>query len=714
MTLNVITSNAVNGLLTSQAALRTTSENITNVNTPDYARREVKIGAFSTDGRFSTVRIDEIRRVVDDYLLRETRLATSDAASAERRADIHNKLQILFGSPGDGTSFPERIEQSFTSLSSLTLDVGSAARRIDYIGTLEEVAHNYNGVFNEINVQRASVDRQIEGEVAQVNALIRQLNDLNESLRLEEFNGISDQQDAILGKLSEFLDVRAVRGGDGKIEVRTGDGVMLVGTGYAQLAYAGASPISESTVFPPITVEVFHPQSDVSISQPVNVERNLKSGSIRGLLDLRDKELPELAAQIGRSAALIIDRLNAAHNSNVAFPAPNTLTGENVGLLGADGINFTGQTTLAVTGADGSLVRRIDIDFDAATISIDGGAPAAFSGGTIADLVGDVNGALGAFGTATFTNGVLEIDAANAGEGVAFLDDAANPSSRGGRSFSHFFGLNNIMSAASPSHFDTGLTLGDPHGFTAGQTIDFVFLNDDGQRIARTVTVPAGATMNDLINELNSPASGVGALVTFSLSADGSISTTPQAVYSDFQLLIENDFTTRGGTNISFSQLFGVGPGPQAGQSRNIAVNPNIVSDPTQLALAQLDISGATALGDIVVTQGDNRGALALQQARDEKVAVPATGGMPSMFVSMTTFAERVLGDFAVRAQESEDSSEDSAALQAELRLRRDEIQGVNMDEELANMITYQKSYNAAARILTTATELFDELLRAV
>jgi flagellar hook-associated protein 1 FlgK len=38
---------------------------------------------------------------------------------------------------------------------------------------------------------------------------------------------------------------------------------------------------------------------------------------------------------------------------------------------------------------------------------------------------------------------------------------------------------------------------------------------------------------------------------------------------------------------------------------------------------------------------------------------------------------------------------------------------GVNLDEEMANMLVFQKSYAASARIITTASDMFDELMAA-
>jgi flagellar hook-associated protein 1 FlgK len=40
-------------------------------------------------------------------------------------------------------------------------------------------------------------------------------------------------------------------------------------------------------------------------------------------------------------------------------------------------------------------------------------------------------------------------------------------------------------------------------------------------------------------------------------------------------------------------------------------------------------------------------------------------------------------------------------------------VSGVSLDEEAANLIKYQQSYAAAARILSTAQELFNTILQS-
>ncbi len=50
----------------------------------------------------------------------------------------------------------------------------------------------------------------------------------------------------------------------------------------------------------------------------------------------------------------------------------------------------------------------------------------------------------------------------------------------------------------------------------------------------------------------------------------------------------------------------------------------------------------------------------------------------------------------------------------AALETRMASISGVSLDEEGANMVRYQNSYNAAAKIISTVQEMYDALMRMV
>ena len=58
-----------------------------------------------------------------------------------------------------------------------------------------------------------------------------------------------------------------------------------------------------------------------------------------------------------------------------------------------------------------------------------------------------------------------------------------------------------------------------------------------------------------------------------------------------------------------------------------------------------------------------------------------------------------------------EQEGEQFAALYQEASARRSAVEGVNMDEELVLMTTYQQAFNASARLIQAASEMYDTLI---
>ena len=63
-------------------------------------------------------------------------------------------------------------------------------------------------------------------------------------------------------------------------------------------------------------------------------------------------------------------------------------------------------------------------------------------------------------------------------------------------------------------------------------------------------------------------------------------------------------------------------------------------------------------------------------------------------------------------AAETRQASAEAVAIEA--TNRRQSVEGVNLDEELVNLTTYQQAFSASARMIQAASELFDTLLSIV
>lgn len=708
MALNSVIGNALSGIQASQLGLRTASNNVANVNTPGYARTELAITSRNVAGQGMGVDVRGVERITDEYLLAASVRANSDFSAATARYSALDRLQAQFGSTSDESSLFGRLNAAFSSLSAAAADSAETVARLSAASELQTFFDETQRLSVEMRNLRNEADTRIGAGVGRINEILEEMQQLNlqaQSLNASsaDTSGAANRQVELLDELSSYIDVRTQTQPDGRVFVSTADGVALLDNSRLELEYTPAGTGSYGLDFGEITAVVS------ASGARVNMTQNITSGELRGLIDLRDKDLPQLAAALGEFAAGAADALNAAHNDATAYPPPNTLTGRDTSLVGADVLQGSGAASLAIVNSDGTLVQNIDITVTGAGFTVDGNAAA-----SITDLVNELNTALGANGTASFTNGRLSIDAANNNHGVALVQDYTTPSSIGGRGFAHYFGLNDIVDSDRPAFFETGLTATSAHGLAPGGVMSFKVLGPSGARTADIDVNVAGASIQDQLNALNAAGTGLGAYGSFGMDANGEISFTPNAGYERYEVVVTGDTSVRTGTGKSFTTIFGMSENARMSRSEGFEIRPSIRSDSTLLSMAKLDVDGATVPGDIVVTAGDNRGGQELAAAGQTKRTFDDAGTMTGGLSTLTEYGARVagkVGSVAAAAQRAETAAE---SVKEAADIKRSDVEGVSLDEELARMIQFQQSYNAAARLLQAAREMSDTLINIV
>ena len=142
--------------------------------------------------------------------------------------------------------------------------------------------------------------------------------------------------------------------------------------------------------------------------------------------------------------------------------------------------------------------------------------------------------------------------------------------------------------------------------------------------------------------------------------------------------------------------------GPQAGDRFVVspieyAINASglAISDPRQIA------ASATLAG----LPGDNRKALEMVDLYRNGVAV--LGGE-----SFSGYYSSIVAEAGTLSSAARDSLEFEQAIMDDLRMRRESVSGVSLDEEAINLVKYQKAFEAGARLIQVTDELLDTLIR--
>lgn len=275
--------------------------------------------------------------------------------------------------------------------------------------------------------------------------------------------------------------------------------------------------------------------------------------------------------------------------------------------------------------------------------------------------------------------------------------------------------INRIHNEGSGLPAATTLTSSRPQTAAAASfsgPLRVTLVNPDGTE-AYTATVAAPGTLD---------AAGFAAAINAALGTSGGTASAAGGVVTidggGLGVVISGGTVDPGGgapaTSVSdFLHLndFFVGSNPSGTDYASVmAVRADIVASPTLLSRGQLRLDATS--GQHYLAAGDSTITQRLAEALTGSVDFPAAGGMAAVSQSFTEYAAAILAKTASDQASVDARLSSKQAMTQELDLRATSASGVNIDEEMANLVVLQNAYAASARLITTATEMFDTLLQ--
>lgn len=369
MSLSLALNNALSGIKVTQASLSVLANNTANANTPGYSRQIVQQSQAIYDSQGSGARIDQIVRKIDQYLNRAVQGQTSKISGAEVMSDYMSRIQIQMGQPGGTNSMDEYIEDLFNMFQTLATSPELSSSTYQVAQAANTLAQEISGLALEMENLRYTADQDIQANIKLANAEILRIADINKAISRayalgESTASLLDQRDISVNTLSQFMDVKVNEMEAGQVYLYTNSGVALLEHVPYRISYNGSTSLDtfvNDGLLAAITVDAVlaggqlagKPAIIASSGYNTDITTLLGTGKIKALLDVRDKEIPAMLAQLDQLAAKLRDSINAAHNGGAGSPPASSLTGTR--LVGReDGVEWTGQMMIAALNADGS------------------------------------------------------------------------------------------------------------------------------------------------------------------------------------------------------------------------------------------------------------------------------------------------------------------------------------------------------------------------
>lgn len=422
MSLTVALNAALSGLFANQQAIAATSDNIANVNTPDFARRQARFATDAVPGQFSGVDVAIVRAAADRFLQAAVYGGAADDGAASAIADALLAIERSLGAPGENISFANRLDEAFAALARLSSTPSSTAAKADALRALDAAFAAFARTQTAISAESSAALGRLDQGVARANALLAEIYRLNQAAPSSP--GAADLLDRRLSELSTLVSINVVRSDDGRVAVSTGGGTLLADSaGYAALGIAAGPPAA-------LTLSSVDPDTGALALVSSDISASVRSGELRGLFDLVNVELPRLAALVESTARGVAERLNAVYAGNVAVgataPDGRTLIVESAGVFSVNAALLADPAQFAVARPTGGASGGANDGTGAALLADVAATPEARAA---AETIAEIGSTGRAARETAETNGALlaELSArASAAAGVNLDEELAN------------------------------------------------------------------------------------------------------------------------------------------------------------------------------------------------------------------------------------------------------------------------------------------------
>ena len=215
------------------------------------------------------------------------------------------------------------------------------------------------------------------------------------------------------------------------------------------------------------------------------------------------------------------------------------------------------------------------------------------------------------------------------------------------------------------------------------------------------------ATVADLINNINTT---LNPNVTASLTTDGQL----QIVANNAgEGIIFNQRTSSFPSGENFSTFFGLNNMFNGTGADDIEVSQYLIDNGDFLSTSRPD-NTAGFVGRKAVNIGDSSLTREMHDAFTNRYSFNAAGNFAAQSENINNYIQKIISDVAYRGSNAESNSNVTKTLMDQTKTALQNLSGVNIDEEMANLIDLEAKYEASATMIKTLQEMFDTLLSAV
>lgn len=328
-------------LLTHQAALQTIGHNIANVNTPGYTRQRVNLTTtFPEDSPYgkigSGVTVSDIRHIRDLFLGDQLRQETKSYGQWSYKEKVMSQVETIFSEPNDN-SLADLFNRFWDAWGDLSTSPDSVSNRVAIVEEGKLLTNAFHQLSTQLDALYNSIDTEIVSTINEVNKLTTEIARLNQQIKIQELgsshaNDLRDERDKLIDQLSMIIDVNTVEESNGMARVYIG--AMTVVDGADNLTIKSKEVNKDGK----LKHELYWGGSSVQLT-------NL-NGQLAGMLESRDKTIPNYLAQLDNLANTFMTQVNQIHAGGYGLNGTTAVNFFDTNFTGAANISINNELAL--------------------------------------------------------------------------------------------------------------------------------------------------------------------------------------------------------------------------------------------------------------------------------------------------------------------------------------------------------------------------------
>ncbi|MEG3128030.1 flagellar hook-associated protein FlgK [Pantoea cypripedii] len=309
-----IINSAMSGLSAAQAALSTTSNNISNYTVAGYTRQTTILAQANSTLSGSSyygngVNVTGVQREYDEFITAQLRSASATYQAANTQYSQVSNIDDLLST--STTSLSDSLQSFFTNVQNVVSNANDPSARQSLLSYADGLVDQFQSTSQYLTNMQSSVNTDITSSVGQINTYTSQIADLNTQIAKLTTGGgtapndLLDQRDQLVNSLNDIVGV-SVSQQDGSYIVSMGSTTLVNGKNSTTLV---AMP---STSDPSRITVGYVDKLAGNVEIP---EKTLTTGSLGGLLAFRTQDLDTAQNQLGQLAAAFTTSFNAVQTA---------------------------------------------------------------------------------------------------------------------------------------------------------------------------------------------------------------------------------------------------------------------------------------------------------------------------------------------------------------------------------------------------------------